>query len=141
MAGDASDRRTATAPAVRVLRVYDLLDDSGPDTDEVRVLVDRLWPRGVAKARLSGYEWDKDAAPSDDLRKEYHGDDIDRSTFSKRYRAELDKSSAAQDLLDRAREARASTISLLIAGKDLEHSHAQILADHLRSLADRDREG
>ena len=59
-----------SALTISLERVHDLLDDDGPADGERRVLVDRLWPRGVKKERLVHDEWDKDVAPSSELRKE-----------------------------------------------------------------------
>lgn len=116
-------------------RVHDVLDDDGSGAHEYRVLVDRLWPRGIAKERLTYDDWDKDVTPSPDLRKSFHADDLDFQKFSDRYRHELDTSDAPQALLDRAREAGAQRVVLLFAAKDIEHNHAQVLQKALEELA------
>lgn len=116
-------------------RVHDVLDDDGSAAREYRVLVDRLWPRGIKKERLAHDDWDKDIAPSADLRKAFHGADLDFEEFSGRYRHELDDSDAPQALLDRAREADAHKIVLLFAANDTEHNHAQVLQEVLEELA------
>ncbi len=115
-------------------RVHDLLDDDGPADGERRVLVDRLWPRGVKKERLVHDEWDKDVAPSSELRKAFHSGDLDFEEFSARYRVELEEGDAAQALLDRAEEDGAGTLVLLFAAKDVEHNHAQVLQEVLQDL-------
>ncbi|MGO2361234.1 MAG: DUF488 domain-containing protein [Brachybacterium tyrofermentans] len=115
-------------------RVHDVLDDDGSGADEYRVLVDRLWPRGITKERLAHDDWDKDVAPSSDLRTSFHDDDLDFQEFSGRYRHELDDSDAPQALLDRAREAGAHRIVLLFAAKDTQHNHAQVLQEALQGL-------
>lgn len=115
-------------------RVHDVLDDDGSTSHEYRVLVDRLWPRGIKKERLAHDDWDKDVAPSSELRKAFHQGDADFEEFSGRYRRELDDSDAPQALLDRARDAGARTVVLLYAAKDTEHNHAQVLQDLLREL-------
>lgn len=112
-------------------RVRDVLDDGGSVDGQLRVLVDRLWPRGVKKERLAHDEWDKDAAPSTDLRRAFHSGELDVEEFAARYRRELDRSGAAADLLERARSAGFSRITLLYAAKDVEKNHAQVLRQAL----------
>ena len=124
-----------SALTISLERVHDLLDDDGPADGERRVLVDRLWPRGVKKERLVHDEWDKDVAPSSELRKEFHGGELDFEEFSARYRRELEEGEAAQALLDRAEEDGAGTLVLLFAAKDVEHNHAQVLQEVLQELA------
>ncbi|WP_270408830.1 DUF488 domain-containing protein [Brachybacterium paraconglomeratum] len=124
-----------SALTITLERVHDLLDDDGPADGERRVLVDRLWPRGVKKERLVHDEWDKDVAPSSELRKEFHSGELDFEEFSARYRRELEEDEAAQALLDRAEEDGASTLVLLFAAKDVEHNHAQVLQEVLQELA------
>lgn len=124
-----------SALTITLERVHDLLDDDGPADGERRVLVDRLWPRGVKKERLVHDEWDKDVAPSSELRKAFHGGELDFEEFSARYRRELEEGEAAQALLDRAEEVGAGTLVLLFAAKDVEHNHAQVLQEVLQELA------
>ncbi|MCT1437654.1 DUF488 domain-containing protein [Brachybacterium paraconglomeratum] len=124
-----------SALTISLERVHDLLDDDGPADGERRVLVDRLWPRGVKKERLVHDESDKDVAPSSELRKEFHGGELDFEEFSARYRRELEEGEAAQALLDRAEEDGADTLVLLFAAKDVEHNHAQVLQEVLQELA------
>ena len=124
-----------SALTISLERVHDLLDDDGPADGERRVLVDRLWPRGVKKERLVHDEWDKDVAPSSELRKAFHGGELDFEEFSARYRRELEEGEATQALLDRAEEDGADTLVLLFAAKDVEHNHAQVLQEVLQELA------
>ncbi|MGP5415010.1 DUF488 domain-containing protein [Brachybacterium paraconglomeratum] len=124
-----------SALTISLERVHDLLDDDGPADGERRVLVDRLWPRGVKKERLVHDEWDKDVAPSSELRKAFHGGELDFEEFSARYRRELEEGEAAQALVDRAEEDGADTLVLLFAAKDVEHNHAQVLQEVLQELA------
>lgn len=121
-----------TAPlTIRLERVHDVLDEHGPAPGERRVLVDRLWPRGVKKERLAHDEWDKDVTPSTALRTAFHHGELDFEEFAARYRQELETGDAAGELLERTRQAGASTLVLLYAAKDTAHNHAQVLRDVL----------
>ncbi|MFJ2738850.1 DUF488 domain-containing protein [Streptomyces sp. NPDC087440] len=114
-------------PDRRVRRVY---DPPEPD-DGVRVLVDRLWPRGLSKERAAVDEWPKDLTPSKELRTAYHAGRCDFAQFRSRYRAELCEPAAAQ-ALDRLRETAASgTVTLVTAVQDPEHSHVTVLVEAL----------
>lgn len=119
---------------VELRRVYDV-EDQEPASGEYRVLVDRLWPRGVKKERLHLDRWDKDIAPTADLRLEIHHGRITFDEFRARYERELDQSNACEDLMAAAREAGADTLVLLIASKDVEHSQGPILQHRLEQLA------
>ncbi|MEU9670724.1 DUF488 family protein [Streptomyces bobili] len=110
--------------SVRVRRVY------GPPEpgDGVRVLVDRLWPRGLAKDAARVDEWPKGLTPSNELRRWYHAGEGSYEEFARRYEAELAEPEAA-GLLDHVRElAGAKPVTLLTAVKEPEHSHAAVLA-------------
>lgn len=118
---------------LRVKRVY---DDSAK-TDGVRVLVDRLWPRGLTKEKAAIDLWLKDAAPSTELRKWFHADATPTTPtkdqfaeFKTRYLKELDRSAldSVTELIDAGK-----TVTLLFASKELEHNHAHILRDVLES--------
>ncbi|MFA1549777.1 DUF488 domain-containing protein [Actinomadura chokoriensis] len=112
---------------VKLRRVY---EPASPD-DGKRVLVDRVWPRGLSKDEARLDEWEKDVAPSTELRK-WYGHDVDKfDEFTERYDAELrDPDRAAA--LDRLRELAADgTVTLLTATKDIDHSQAAVLATHL----------
>lgn len=119
---------------IDLVRVHDVLDDDGPGAREHRVLVDRLWPRGVKKVRLRHDDWDKAAAPSPDLRRAFHSGELDFEEFSQHYRRELELSGAAEALRDRALEADTAHLVLLYAAKDTEHNHAQVLREALLDL-------
>lgn len=114
---------------IQVKRIY---DGTAPD-DGSRVLIDRLWPRGVSKERAGLEAWEKELAPSHELRR-WYGHDPDRyEEFAARYRRELaDPARAAE--LDRLRAlARAGRLTLLTATKDLPHGHVRVLTDVLTS--------
>lgn len=111
---------------VRIKRVY---DDPEPE-DGHRVLVDRLWPRGVPKGGARIDEWLKDAAPSTELRQWFHQGSREWSEFKRRYLAELRvNTKATEPLLRRLR--RGQTVTLLYALRDTEQNHAQVLRSHL----------
>ncbi|MEU3253826.1 DUF488 family protein [Streptomyces sp. NPDC006997] len=110
--------------SVRVRRIYEPPEPG----DGTRVLVDRLWPRGLAKDAARVDEWPKAATPSTELRRWYHAGEGSYEEFTERYEAELTAGEAA-DALARLREsARAGTVTLLTASKAPERSHAAVLA-------------
>ncbi|MFC0598684.1 DUF488 domain-containing protein [Streptomyces palmae] len=114
---------------VRVRRVYDAPE---PD-DGARVLVDRLWPRGLAKEDAHLDDWAKDAAPSPELRRWYGHAPERYEQFGERYRAELAEP-PARDAVDRLRERVAEgRLTLLTAVRDLSQGHARLLAEVVRS--------
>lgn len=92
-----------------------------------RVLVDRLWPRGIKKDHLKFDEWAKDLAPSDALRRWYAHDPERFAEFARRYRSEL-KAGPAPEVLARLRRLLdRRPLILLTATKDVEHSGAEVL--------------
>ncbi|WP_214412294.1 DUF488 domain-containing protein [Sphaerisporangium fuscum] len=113
--------------AVRMRRVY---EDASAD-DGTRVLVDRLWPRGVPKEAAHVDEWLKDVAPSNELRTWFGHDPARFEEFRQRYLAELDDT-ARRDALERLRElVRRGPVTLITSTKDVAHSNAAVLADIL----------
>lgn len=110
---------------VRVARVYDQPHPS----DGRRVLVDRLWPRGLSKAAARVDLWDKDVAPSSELRRWYGHDPDKADEFRRRYRSELESGPAATALAELVAAARESEVTLLTATKDVALSQAQVLHD------------
>ncbi|HVB94626.1 MAG TPA: DUF488 family protein [Acidimicrobiales bacterium] len=110
---------------VRIRRVY---EEAGSD-DGARVLVDRLWPRGLSKERAGLDEWCKEVAPSPELRKWYAHVPERFAEFARRYRAELGdpERAAALDHLSALAERR--TLTLLTATKRPEISEAAVLAE------------
>ncbi|HEY4779141.1 MAG TPA: DUF488 domain-containing protein [Solirubrobacterales bacterium] len=113
-----------------IKRIY----EAPGEEDGLRVLVDRLWPRGVSKEDAALDLWLKDVAPSPELRT-WFGHEPDRfEEFSIRYRAELETNPALDRLLAMAREAE--TVTLLYGARDQERNHAVVLCDFARdSLA------
>ncbi|MDC7339890.1 DUF488 family protein [Streptomyces lydicus] len=118
----------STDDDIRVRRVY---EQSEP-ADGARVLVDRLWPRGLSKADAQLTEWCKDVAPSSELRRWYGHQEERFETFVERYREEL-AGESAQRALERLRErAAGGPLTLLTATKEVPLSHAEVLAELLR---------
>lgn len=114
------------SPDIRIARVYD--DEKG-DGSRARILVDRLWPRGVSKDALDHQDWIKEVAPSDDLRK-WFGHDPDRwAEFRNRYMHEL---SGNDDAVERCLDwCRRGPVTLLYSAKDRDHNQALVLRDYL----------
>lgn len=110
---------------IRVKRVY----EPKADDDGLRILVDRLWPRGVSKADLDHDAWLKDVAPSTALRKWFGHDPEKWSEFRRRYAQELDHDTPAVQELRRL--VRQGPATLLYAAKDEQHNHALVLRDYL----------
>lgn len=99
------------------------------DADGFRVLVDRIWPRGVSKEQLRLDDWLKDVAPSDELRKWFGHDSEKWHEFVRRYHEELNNQKGlVEDLLAKA---RVGGITLVFAAKDEEHNNAVALKKYL----------
>lgn len=114
----------APRPEIELHRVY---DDRGREHAGYRVLVDRLWPRGVTKADAAVDEWLKDAAPSTELRR-WYGHDVARfEEFARRYRAELRRTPASAAVDHLIELARTNRLTLVTATRDVEHSGARVL--------------
>jgi uncharacterized protein YeaO (DUF488 family) len=113
--------------AIRIKRVYEEADC----TDGFRVLVDRLWPRGLAKTDARIDLWVKQAAPSAELRKWFAHDPAKWQEFRRRYFAELD--ARPEDLASLHDAARHCTVTLLYAARDTLHNHALALKAYLEA--------
>lgn len=111
---------------LEIVRVYDTLRPGS-----YRVLVDRLWPRGISKQQARLDEWMKDVAPSTELRRWYAHETSKFEPFAEQYRAELRREPGA-GAVSRLRElAESRAVSLVTATRDVEHSGARVLYDHL----------
>jgi uncharacterized protein YeaO (DUF488 family) len=95
-----------------------------------RVLVDRLWPRGLRREKAQIDAWLKELAPSGELRRWFAHDPAKWAEFRKRYRAELARNPAFATLCEMARST--GTVTLLFAAKDAEHNNALVLGEMLR---------
>lgn len=119
----------AAEPTVQVRRAYD-----APSADDGRrILVDRLWPRGLAKDAAHIDEWLKAVAPSNELRRWYGHDPAKFDEFRRRYAAELREPERAQALMRLRQEARRGPVTLLTATRDASRSQAAVLAEQLRA--------
>lgn len=117
---------TKILPAnIAMKRAYDPPDEA----DGIRVLVDRLWPRGLTKKSAAIDQWPKDVTPSTELRKWFHHDPDRWDEFRRRYLVELkDKGSELDEL---RKLAQAGPITLIYAARDTPHLHATVLRDVL----------
>ena len=108
---------------LRVKRVYEEPETS----DGERILVDRIWPRGISKDEARFSDWRRDLAPSNELRR-WFGHESDRwEEFKVRYRAELEEAGKTGDLRDIAHRAREENVTLLFGAKDTKHNNARAL--------------
>lgn len=115
-----------TLSKIKLRRVY----EPAQRGDGYRVLVDRLWPRGLKKENAAIDMWLKDVAPSGELRT-WFGHKPERfAEFSKKYRAELKTNPAVDELRALARAHK--TVTLLYGARDTEHNHALVLAEYLQ---------
>ena len=114
---------------IRVKRVY----EKPSEVDGFRVLVDRLWPRGMKKEAAKVDLWLKDVAPSDGLRKSFHHEAMKWADFEKKYQAELKNKKASLAEL-RKLEKEHGTVTLLYGAKDEEHNQAVLLAKALKKI-------
>lgn len=121
--------------AIKCERIY----TKPADLDGYRVLVDRLWPRGISKVNAQLATWEKEMGPTTDLRKWFNHDPEKFPEFKKRYVAELEENEALPAFLDLvATQLADQDVILLYGAKDEEHNQAVILKDFLlERLADR----
>ena len=123
---------TATRSLARHVRLKRVYEPANPE-DGVRILVDRLWPRGLSKEKAAIDQWMKDIAPSAELRKWFGHDPNRWQEFRRRYAEELRGHTA---LLDHIRDlASKQTVTLLFAAHDEEHNDAVVLQDILIKAA------
>lgn len=109
------------AGSIRLKRVY----DSPAAEDGFRVLVERLWPRGITKAEAHLDLWMREIAPSSDLRKWFAHDPAKWEEFSVRYEKELDKNRELVNILEQ--KSRQTTVTLVYAAHDVQHNSASVL--------------
>jgi uncharacterized protein YeaO (DUF488 family) len=122
---------SSKAMPVAVKRVYESVSHS----DGARILVDRLWPRGLRKAEVALDDWLRDLAPSDSLRKWFHAQPERWALFRKRYLKELAGSEAEKDLQKLYTLAhKKKRLTLLYASKNEQHNNAVVLKDLLDGM-------
>jgi len=114
--------------SIGLKRAYENPDDR----DGYRVLVDRVWPRGVARGEAKIDRWMKEAAPSPQLRKWFHADPSRWEEFRRRYRAELEGRRDA--LRQLARRAASENVTLVFGSRDVERNNAVVLKEFLETL-------
>ena len=119
--------------ALRLKRVY----EPAGEEDGARVLVDRLWPRGLSKEKAAVDHWAKEAAPSNALRRWFGHDPARWEEFQERYREELAAPEAQAELSHLRALARRSRVTLLYAARDEAMNNAIVLRDCLRSSVQR----
>lgn len=124
-------RTSRTTSAFEVQRIYDL--DEARRGHAFFVLVDRLWPRGIAKADAGLDEWAKDVAPSSELRRWYGHEPERFDEFARRYRDELREETARAGVARLVATARQRPVILVTATRDVEHSGARVLREVLRA--------
>ncbi len=125
-------KKTASSVSFRVKRIYDPVEAG----DGLRVLIDRLWPRGVSRERAAVGLWLKEVTPSTELRQWLHSEPEGWPEFARRYRLELAQQPEAVAQLLKA--ARSSPVTLLSTVKDFEHSHVSVLVGLLQKAAEQD---
>jgi len=120
-------------PPITVKRVYDPIEKN----EGARVLVDRIWPRGITKEQLQADHWLRDVAPSNQLRKWFTHDPARWEEFKLRYTEELQSNpEPIRFLLELAQE---KGLVLLFAAKDVQHNQAIVLKDYLLSVTNTPR--
>lgn len=110
---------------IRIKRIYEEFSED----DGLRILIDRLWPRGISKERAKISRWEKDLAPSNELRHWFGHDPAKWGEFQERYRAEL--VNKGEELARIRQEANEGVVTLLYAAKDEEHNNAVALKRYI----------
>lgn len=116
------------APLLTLKRIY----EPPASSDGARVLVDKIWPRGIAKADAALDHWAKEIAPSTELRKWFGHDPAKWQTFRKDYCRELDANAETPQVVGAILAlARSGTVTLLYAARDSAHNNAVVLKDYI----------
>jgi len=124
--GSAARAAVQKSGSIGIKRVY----ETASADDGLRVLVDRLWPRGISKEKLGCDLWARDLSPSTELRKWYGHDPKRWAEFRRRYRSEL--AAHREELAALRAEMKGRTVTLLTASRELELSHATVLRGLLK---------
>lgn len=115
-------------PIIKIKRAY----DKPQKTDGYRILVDRLWPRGITKEKAAIKDWAKDLAPTPELREWFGHDPALWTEFQMKYKAELKKNEAIEPFIEAHRGTK--LLTLVYAGKDEQHTHAIVLKEYLEHI-------
>lgn len=113
---------------IHIKRIY----EEKAQGDGTRILVDRIWPRGIKKEDAEIDDWAKNLAPSTEARKDFNHDPDKFEEFSERYEHELDQGEQAQKYIEKLKEENPENLTLLYAAKDTEHNHALVLQKYLQ---------
>ncbi len=113
---------------IKIKRVY----DEAANSDGTRILVDRIWPRGISKKKASLDDWIKEIAPSTELRKWFNHEEDRFVEFSKRYKKELDTQKDLTELL--LEKGKTNQLTLVYSAKDQTHNQAVVLKEFLEEL-------
>jgi uncharacterized protein YeaO (DUF488 family) len=113
---------------IKIKRVYDPIDPK----DGVRILVDRLWPRGIKKEKAKVDIWMKEIAPSPGLRKWFNHEPAKWEGFKKAYKKELEYSEVVEELGEHIGANK--KVTFLYAASDQEHNHALVLLDYIQEM-------
>lgn len=118
---------------IKTVRVYDI----GPETNGYRILVDRLWPRGLRKEALEPFVWAKEIAPTNELRKWFGHDPVRFREFARKYQEELESNPYADGLVKKIRDLlKDRDVLLMFAAKNREMNHASVLKKWLEERLD-----
>ena len=117
---------------VHIKRAY----DAASRGDGTRILVDRLWPRGLKKEEVNVAKWMKELGPSTELRKSFGHDPAHWKEFCKRYKAELRRPEAREMLKEISKAAARGAVTLVYSAKDEEHNQAVVISEVLGSHRD-----
>jgi len=128
--GRADPDADLTMKSITIKRIY----EEPAAADGTRVLVDRLWPRGVSKTRAALDAWLRELAPSDELRHWYHARPEAWLMFRKRYLKELRRPEAGEELKEIYRLAQKKKMTLLYASRNDQHNNASVLRDLLQGM-------
>lgn len=112
---------------IKLVRIYD-----HEQPDGYRILVDRLWPRGMSKVKAALDEWDKQIGPSNELRKWFNHDDNKYEEFKQKYEVELDNNPSLTDFITTVKNQLIKQDVLFLYGaKNKEHNQAVVLKNYL----------
>lgn len=116
---------------IQLKRAYDPVEPS----DGYRILVDRIWPRGVSKEKLKLDAWDKDITPTTEIRKAFHHDPEKFAWFKEKYEAELTINTALPVFVQTIKEhLKNGNVTFVYAAKDPVYNHVVILRDYVLNL-------